>query len=370
MMPNGKGAYPYEALLEMVDQGFIKNIKKDHIKPSSFDLPIGDEIYEVDGIFQVKNHSTVFKTIKDMGYKKVSIKNPLMPFKTYVIPIETQIDLPTNVYGYANPKSTAGRLNLHTRLMADNTAWYDSVKKGFDGKMWILVQPKSFPIILEEGVQLNQLRLFNENTRLKRIDLEILMQSTGILFAPESDFLKAKIRYKDLKVRDDENSLLLGLDLNLPMIGYKAKNNNNPIEYNSIKKYTADDYFETIEKPKTNYFKLLKGEFYILSTLEHVMIPPGFASEMAPMDDRLGDFRAHYAGFFDPGWGYGKSGEIQGRPITLEVCSFEDMFVSHGQPIGRIKIEKLTHLSEKNYDDIASNYSNQDGPKLAKQFKS
>lgn len=366
----GKGALPIQSLLELVENGFI-TADESTIKPSSIDLVLEDNIYEVPGVFQVEPGKNVLDMVKSFGQGVHPFSGGMLQKgKTYLIPISNKIDLPKSIYGYANPKSTSGRLDMHVRLLADKVPWYDFVPKSFGGKLWILVSPKTFSIQLNGKTSLNQLRLFNSDTRLMSEELEQVMQKDGLLFFPQNgELFKSKIRYKDLKVRDDDRSLLLSLDLQSKIVGYRAKENINPIEYNCNEKYLYSDFFEVIEKPKGNFLKLDSKSFYILSSLENVMVPPDLACEMAPMDDRLGDFRSHYAGFIDPGWGYGKAGEEQGRQLTLEVRVFEDMLVKHNQPIARIKFERLIATPDVQYDQIASNYTQQIGPKLAKQFK-
>ncbi len=362
-----KGALASQHIIELIHNGFLK-ISETCVKPSSMDLPLGEEIYCVPGIFQVAPNKTVWEIMQEMNAKKIDPTSVLEPTKTYVVPVDMNIDLPENMYGYANPKSTSGRLDLHTRLLADGVPWYDAIPKKFDGKLWTLIQPKTFSVILNGPTAINQLRLFNGDTRLEKEELECVMQSLGLLFLPVVKDLKKKIRYKDLIVRDDDHSLLLSLDLDSKIIGYRAKKNTTPVEYNCIKKYKSEDYFDILEYKKGEYLYLSQNNFYILSTQEHVAIPPDFACEMAPMDDRLGDFRTHYAGFIDPGWGWGQNGEAGGRQLTLEVRVFEDMCVRHGQPIARIKIERLIEAPPQKYDQIDSNYSQQVGPTLSKQF--
>ncbi len=366
----GRGALPAQEIKSLVENGFI-SADESTIKPSSVDLILTNEIYEVPGVFQVEYGKTVANTAHSFGHSVITISdNVLQKGKTYLIPVANKIDLPETVYGYANPKSTSGRLDLHVRLLVDKIPWYDSVPKGFSGNLWVLVTPKTFSIKLNGPTSLNQLRLFNDNTRLTAEQLEQVMQKDGLLFAPQnSELFKSRIRYKDLKIRDDNRSLLLSLDLQSQVIGYRAKLVTDFIEYNCVGEYDPSKFFEIIEKPKGAFLSLDPSSFYILSSLEHVMVPPELACEMTSMDDRLGDFRTHYAGFIDPGWGYGKDGKEQGRQLTLEVRVFEEMLVKHGQPIARIKFERLSAVPETQYDEIVSNYTQQIGPKLAKQFK-
>lgn len=176
---------------------------------------------------------------------------------------------------------------------------------------------------------------------------------------------------QDLIPQDyDFDSLLLSIGLSGEDIGWVAKQSNSmlPIDISKIGHYLWSDYFEKLEKNPQKILSLDSGRFYILTTSEHVRVPENMACEMRPMDDRLGDYKAHYAGFIDPGWGCSDNG-YSGRPLTLEVRPFEKMIVSDLQPIARIKYEYLTEYSSIQYDQMESNYKIQNGPKLAKQFK-
>ena len=158
------------------------------------------------------------------------------------------------------------------------------------------------------------------------------------------------------------------MDLSADVLGYVGRPTREALDLAKIKHYSASRFFKPLKKVGS-YVYLKKNEFYILSTSESVRVPPELACEMVPMDERSGEFRSHYAGFIDPGWGWGATGEGQGRPLTLEVRPFEDLIVRHHQPIAKIKFEKMAELPDTVYDALPSNYLKQTGPKLAKQFK-
>jgi dCTP deaminase len=174
--------------------------------------------------------------------------------------------------------------------------------------------------------------------------------------------------YEDITVRDNDGSLILTLDLESECLGYEGIVSDAVIDLSKIKHYDHKKFFKPVKK-KGDFVYLKKDAFYILSTHEGVRVPPELSCEMVSMDDRSGEFRSHYAGFIDPGWGWGKTGEGKGRPLTLEVRPFEDIIVRQGQPIGKIKFERMTEVPELVYDATSSNYIVQSGPKLAKHFK-
>jgi dCTP deaminase len=359
-----KGALPSQMILEMIQAGCITDALETNVKPSSLDLSISDEIYKVEGIFQPKKHETVRQVLDIIKKTKHSLDKPLEREQMYIIRLNEKLELPESVYAFCNPKSTSGRIDLHVRLIADGMSRYDSIKAGWKGELWISVVPKTFPVKLYKGVGLNQLRFFNQDTRLTDLELEIAMKRYKLLWRQKGEAYE----YQEIKVRDNDSSIILTLDLENDVLGYVGEVSENVVDLSKMHFYEAKKFFKPIKK-KGDYVYLKKGAFYILSTFEAVKVPPDLACEMVPMDERSGEFRSHYAGFIDPGWGWGTKGEGKGRPLTLEVRPFEDLIVRQGQPIAKIRFEKVTETPLASYDAIGSNYSVQTGPKLAKHFK-
>jgi dCTP deaminase len=359
-----KGAFPDFMIKDLVRKGYIQTAEE-NIKPSSIDLTLGEERYRIPGVMTVP----VGVTIEDFIAKN---EFPLMKHDRIIgvndvalIRLEDMLDLRSDIYAYANPKSTTGRTDLHVRLFADGTPMSDTVAQAYKGGLWVTVKANSFGVVLPQGSHVNQLRFFNADTRLRGVDLEDFMKEhKPIYLREEEEFL----RYSDMRVRPDDHSLMLSLDLypGEEYVGWVAKEGVNiPIDFSAENEsYNGGDFFELIEA-KNGFLLLEKGRFYILSSYEHLSIPSGFASEIAALDPRFGDLRNHYAGFIDPGWGVGNM-----KPITLEVRPFEDMYVHHRQPIARLKIEKMIDIAKVSYDEPGfSNYQIQTGPKLAKYFK-
>lgn len=356
-------------LSELCNAGFITSasglsVLAENIRPSSLDLSISSEIYRVEGIFQPKKHETVRQVLGYIHKAQHPIAEPLERNHMYLIRLNETLALPESVYGLTNPKSTSGRLDVHVRLLADNVSRYDYLPAGFAGELWISIMPKSFPIKIYPGVSLNQLRLFNADTRLSDFELEIAFKKHKLLWRQNGKVYN----YSDIKVRDHDNSIILTLDLEGDVLGYEGRPSKQVIDLAKIAFYSGSKFFHPVRK-KGEYVYLKKGSFYILSTHERVRVPPELACEMVSMDERSGEFRSHYAGFIDPGWGWGKAGEGKGRPLTLEVRPFEDLIVRQGQPIAKIRFEKMTELPTVPYDALNPNYVAQIGPKLAKHFK-
>ena len=363
---NGKGALPEQVLLDLMRAGFITGGIEKNVKPSSLDLSVSSEIYEVEGLFQPKKNETVRDVLSMIKKKKHSLDKPLLRDKVYLARLNESLSLPESVYGFCNPKSTSGRIDVHVRLLSDFTPRYDSINPGAKTELWISIMPKSFSVKLYEGVTLNQLRFFNMDTRLNKLELEIALRRYELLWKREDE---TSYTSQDIQISDkDDNSFILTLDLSGKNLGYEGIKTDKVLDLSKVNFYKYQDFFKPI-KQKGGFAHLKKGSFYILSTHEAVRIPPDLACEMVPVDERSGDFRSHYAGFIDPGWGWGADGEGKGRPFTLEVRPFEDIVVRQGQPIAKIRFEKMSQLPNSTYDTIGSNYVVQTGPRLAKHFK-
>lgn len=363
--PNGRGALPHQTIMKMIRAGFITGATEDNVRPASLDLSISEEIYKVEGIFQPRIGETVRTVLKKIKKEKFSLDKPLMPEQMYIARLNEKLSLPGSVYAYCNPKSTSGRVDMHVRLIADGAPRYDALSPGYKGELWISIVPKTFPLQLFEGISLNQLRFFNADTRLNELESEIAMKQHKLIWSIKN---KKSHTYSELKIKDGDGSIILTLDLQGKILGYEGIRTNEILDLSKIKHYDSKKFFKPVQK-KGEYVYLKKGSFYILSTNEAVRVPPGLACEMVPMDERSGEFRSHYAGFIDPGWGWGKKGEGRGRQLTLEVRPFEDLIVRHGQPIAKIKFERITEIPDMVYDVTSSNYVKQSGPKLAKHFK-
>ncbi|MBP9749970.1 MAG: 2'-deoxycytidine 5'-triphosphate deaminase [Candidatus Pacebacteria bacterium] len=359
------GALPAQTIRDMMRAGFIVGGVEENVAPASLDLTVSDEIYRTDGMFQLHYGETVRELL---GYLKTTPHQTGTPLErdiTYLARLNESVRLPSGVYGYCNPKSSTGRVDVHVRVLADRVPRYDSlVPGGWQGELWIVIHPKSFPVLLAPKQALSQLRLFTSDTRLSELDFQIAQAHHRLLWRRDG----ATIEYSDIQVTDRDGAPILSLEFDGPMVGWVSRRTDDVLDLGRVGARAPEDFFEEV-RPENGYVRLERGKFYILSTDEAVRVPPEFACEMAPMDERSGDFRSHYAGFIDPGWGWGAEGEGVGRPLTLEVRPFEDLVVRHGQPIAKIKFERMTHTPDTLYDTRGSNYTVQRGPRLAKQFR-
>lgn len=368
-----RGALSGPKIHELRDAGMLLGVVSENVRPGSVDLALSDEGYRVDGAFLPRAGESVEEAFKRVGAHKLTGEKKLLERGTcYVFRLREGIaGLPRGVYAYCNPKSSTGRVDTHVRVLADGVSRYDYVPEGYKGPLWLLVAPKAFPIIVSEGLTLSQVRICNADTRFTELDLEVqFSKDRGLLYNTVGN----RFAYKDLKHSDRDGSILLTLGLNaFERPGFEALENGEPIDLSLKGHYDPDRFFRPINlvgNGGARSLHLRADTFYILSSGECVLVPPGLACEMRPMDERSGDLRSHYAGFIDPGWGFGKSNDGKGRPLTLEVRSFDaNIIVVDGQPIAKIRFEHMVEEPPEHYDQMAPTYGGQIGPQLGKHFK-
>ena len=367
METHRQGALPSQKLQELIQAGFIIGADETNVSPASLDLSLSDEAYEISGLLLPRTGEKIRDLLPLIGAKKFSLAQPLSCRKIYLIRLRETLALPSSVYGYCNPKSSTGRLDMHVRVLADGVPRYDSVTpRGFSGELWAAVHPKSFAIQVHESSPLTQLRLFTADTRLSEVDLEVALKTYNLV-GHETD--ERPLAYSELLTHDQDGALILTAMIDEGVCGYECiAEPEQVVDIARVGGYAAKEFFAPVYA-EGGALKLTRDKFYILSGAERVRIPPMLASEMVPMDERSGDFRSHYAGFLDPGWGWGAEGDGRGRPFTLEVRPFEDLVVRRKQPIAKIKFERVSETPDVHYDTKASNYLTQTGPKLGKQFQ-
>ncbi len=363
-MSHRKGTLPDWLIGEAIQSGNIKGAESKNIQPASLDLSLTGDMYRLPGLTQLRIGESAKELVIRVGGEKHGVRSLLEVNVVYLARLKERMSLPENVYGYCNPKSTTGRLDIHVRVVADGIAQYDTLyPEGFNGELWAYIIPHSIPVKLFKGIALAQLRLFTENTRLSEVELELALRNDKLLWHRNGD----PFMYSELRLRDGDGSIILTADLNSEMVGWECVATNESLDL-SLREYRASDFFRPVSLDKKGNLKMKKDRFYILSTEEFVRVPPHMACEMRPMNDRFGDFRAHYAGFIDPGWGWGVEGKGKGRPLTLEVRAHEDMVLGPGQAIAKVRFERMIGLPEVHYDAGSPNYGVQNGPKLAKHF--
>ncbi len=373
------GILPSQRIKDMLNRNQIKtvmNLDHDQVQPASIDLRLGNFAYPVRTSFLPGEGVKVLDKMKqiDAGFDdiKIDLRNGAVLGKgqIYVIPLLEAINLGGEVAAFANPKSSTGRLDILTRLIADEATDFDQVKMGYEGELYVEVAPRSFSVVVKTGARLNQLRFrrtrgegakpITASEWKKLLDEGQIVDSKDHQKSPKSNKTGILPFTVDLKGSGEEGGI----------IGYRAKKHAERIDLER-RDYDPLEFWEPIRFHKTSSVILDPDEFYILMTKEAIAVPPDYAAEMLPYDTRAGEFRVHYAGFFDPGFGWdikkNKAGSSRG---VLEVRSHEVPFLlEHGQTVGWLRYERMAARPDILYgQDLHSNYQGQ-SLKLAKQFK-
>lgn len=365
MKTSGKGALARQTIVEMIDAGCIKGVTDTgNVQPASLDLSLADEAWLINASVLPRTTDTIRDLLGIFDRKRFNFNQPLGVGECLLVRLQETLDLPDEVYAYANPKSSTGRIDLHVRMLSDRFPRYDGACVGYKGDLWMTIIPKSFPVKLEPGLTLNQMRFLNLDTRFDQLTLELVHRQSPLVWNVET---AEPIGWSELSTFDKDGSIILHAGLSTEVVGWVAKDTEEILDL-TRRDYDPEKFFEEVV-PHNGHVTLEQGRFYIISTWEGVRVPPEIASEIAPIDERSGDFRSHYAGFFDPGWGFGETGEGRGDTATLEVRPFETILLRHLQPIARFKFEMMAHVPDVVYASAGSHYGGQKGPGLSKYFK-
>jgi len=357
------GILPASHLRGMIHRGRIQAlnpIDDAQIQPASLDLRLGSVAWRIRASFLPGPEATVKQRVEQLALHQIDLSKGAV-FEAgcvYLVPLQETVSLGYRESGTANPKSSTGRLDVFTRLITDRAREFDRVEPSYEGPLYAEVSPRSFSILVREGSRLNQLRLRRGSPPFSDTELRRLQQEQGIV-AGEADISDGIALTVDLKGTGKKHEL----------IGYRAKRHAGLIDVDKPGTHDVGDFWEPIHSRSDATMVLDPNEFYILASREAVSIPPEYAAEMVPYNPLVGEFRVHYAGFFDPGFGYSGAGGAGSRAV-LEVRSHEVPFIlQHGQTIGRLVFERLTEPPERVYGQgIASNYQGQ-GLKLSKHFR-
>ncbi len=370
------GIFPSQKIRELISNGRIfsdSKIEESQIQPSSIDLRLGPFAYRVRASFLPGSNSTVSKNVESLMMTKIDLRQPAAFEKgcVYIVPLLEQLSLPAEVWAKANPKSTTGRLDIFTRLICDYGTEFERVPLGYRGKLYAEVVPRTFTVIASEGIKLNQLRFVKGDAPSTDKELKKLDDKEKLVYSSSTNEHRAETY--ELAEPLIDNGLKFSINLrgnkDNTVIGYRAKKNAPAVDLHKVNFYDLEDFWDVIVAPKSNNIILSPDDFHILISKEKVRIPPAYAAEMVAYDPSIGEFRIHYAGFFDPGFGYG-SNDIKGTSAVLEVRSHEVPFlVEDGQVVGRLIYERLLAPSDKVYGvGIGSSYQSQ-GLALSKHFK-
>jgi dCTP deaminase len=366
------GILPDHMIAAMTRAGAILpayELAPDQIQPASLDLRLGEVAYRVRASFLPGPRTTVAQRIEELKLHEIALTDGavLETGCVYIVPLLESLALPEAIGASANPKSSTGRLDVFTRVIADMTRGFDRIRAGYHGPLYAEISPRTFPVLVREGSRLSQVRFRHGNALL---DPDTLRD------------LHARERLVDDDDVDVGEGVSVSVDLSgfaVPqahpqsgesaIVGYRAKRHTGLIDVERRAGYDVADFWEPIRARKDKSLILDPDEFYILASKEAVQVPPDYAAEMAPFDPLVGEFRVHYAGFFDPGFGYAGAGG-RGARAVLEVRSREVPFIlEHGQTVGRLVYEQMLDRPNVLYGaGIGSNYQAQ-GLKLSKHFR-
>ncbi|MBO9401948.1 MULTISPECIES: 2'-deoxycytidine 5'-triphosphate deaminase [unclassified Shimia] len=354
------GVLPSQTIETMLTNGEIRvsePVVEGQVQPASLDLRLGNVAYRVRASFLAGQGRTVAERLSEFEMHRIDLSDGAVLEKgcVYVVPLMEALNLPEDVQAVANAKSSTGRLDLLTRTITDGGTEFDRIAAGYNGPLYAEICPRSFSVLVRPGMRLNQIRFRAGQSLLSDADLRVLHERSPLVDgeAVIDDGLGFSV---DLKPADGT------------LVGYRAKPHTGVIDLENIGHYDPSEYWEELHSSDGKII-LDPGAFYILVSREAVHIPPAYAAEMAPFLAMVGEFRVHYAGFFDPGFGHAEAGGTGSRGV-LEVRCHEAPFVlEHGQVVGRLVYERMADVPEQLYGaGIASNYQGQ-GLKLSKHFK-
>ena len=360
------GILPSQDLRRCIDEGVIaadEPVGEDQVQPASLDLRLGARGYRIRTSFLPGQHRRVAERIEAFATHPIDLTHDTILEKNcvYIVELQEQVCLPAGLEGTANPKSSIGRLDVFTRLIADNAVEFDRVPSGYDGPLYAEIAPLAFSIVVRKGSRLNQLRLLRGSPSLSEAAFRELfaeLHDPTYMPPPEEAYRGGFPISVELKGEAAPG-----------IIGYKARKHAPLIDVDRRGHYDPLDYWEPIPPVKGDGIILDPDDFYILASKESVPVPPEYAAEMVAYDTLMGEFRVHYAGFFDPGFGYAPHGH-GGTRAVLEVRSHEVPFlIEDGQIVGRLMYEKLAAVPDKLYGaNIGSSYQRQ-GLALSRHFR-
>ena len=363
------GILPSHVLKRLFDQGreiiASEPFAPGQIQPASIDLRLGPVAYRVRASFLPGPAATVEERLKSVFMHEVDLTNGavLEAGSVYIVPLLERAEFSARISGGANPKSSTGRIDVFTRLITDYAPSFDRVEPGYRGPLYAEICPQTFPVLVRKGSRLNQLRIRHGSPQSSDTALRRLHEQVPLV-AGDPNIDNGLALSIDLKGSADAD-----FKTGSRRIGFRAKKHTGLIDVDKVGLLDPADFWEPIQANARGDMVLDPDEFYILVSREQVAIPPDHAAEMVPFNPLVGEFRVHYAGFFDPGFGYAPGQPPSARGV-LEVRSREVPFIlEHGQIIGRLVFERLTDPPPEGYGaGLGSNYQGQ-GLKLSKHFK-
>jgi len=352
------------AISGLFDAGRLKSeaaLDKDQIQPASLDLRLGAKAFRVRASFLPGPSHLVADKLDRLQLHVIDLSEGavLETGCVYIVPLMESLDLPEDLAASANPKSSTGRLDIFTRVITDRAQEFDKIPAGYSGPLYLEISPRTFPIVVRRGSRLSQIRFRKGKALLDENELLALHVSDTLVASETPNVSGGGIALSiDLKGTGPDG-----------LIGYRGKHHTSVVDVDRKNQHDIFDFWEPLFSRGRNELILDPDEFYILVSREAVHVPPLYAAEMTPFDPLVGEFRVHYAGFFDPGFGHAPAGGSGSRAV-LEVRSHEVPFIlEHGQIVGRLVYEHMLEAPEGLYGSgLGSNYQAQ-GLKLSKHFR-
>ena len=377
----GNGILPYQRLKRLIADRVIRAdspIEDRQIQPASLDLRLGAKAYRLLSSFlpersEIRSKLDVLDFYQsDLVMYEMDLSGGAILEKghVYLVPLLESLHLPKSLRAKANPKSTTGRLDVFTRVITDLNAGFDEIRAGYAGPLYLEIVPRSFAIKVKTGHSLNQLRLVHGPATVPDADIRALHKTEPLLYHNMIEERPVPLRElrtdRGLFLRVDLQGTDRGKDT---VVGYRAKKNSHVIDLSKVGYYAALDFWDPIHRHRNDSLLLEPEEFYILASKERIRVPPGYAAEMVAYEAACGELRTHYAGFFDPGFGYGQ-GEVKGTQVVLEVRPHDVPFLIHdGQTFFKVVYDRLLEPPTQVYGTaVGSSYQRQ-GLTLSKHFK-
>lgn len=364
------GVLPSQALRALIEAGEVGGsvpIDEAQIQPASVDLRLGKVAYRIRASFLPGTKATVSDKLEGLTFHEIDLTGGavLEAGCVYLVPLLEHLNLRNTIAAFANPKSSTGRLDVFTRLIADYQESFDCVEEGYRGPLFAEICPRTFSVKVRTGTRLNQIRFRRR----------VSQQADEPPGRVGDKHLRAI--HSDVGLVEGEAAIRDGLNLRISLapvepggiVGYRARRYAGVIDMDNVGGHDVGQYWEAVYLGRDKRLVLDPQEFYILASKESVSVPPEYVAEMAPFDPMIGEYRVHYAGFFDPGFGY-SAGKVPGAKAVLEVRSLDIPFiVEDGQIVGRLVYDRLTEIPETLYGQgIGSHYQAQ-GLKLSKHFR-
>src|SRR6267378_2725943 len=364
------GVFPSQLLREAIRRDWLVagpwRIPEESVQPASVDLRLGEHAWALRCSFLPDSQSTVEQKIEDLAFERIDLRDgaTLERDRPYLIPLIEELRLPEEIRAKTNPKSSTGRLDVFTRVLTDRSHRFDEIAAGYSGKLYLEVVPRTFAIRVKTGLALNQVRLMSGDGRLTDEQLVALHREIPLLYLESVPLPDSALSLGD--------GLFLSLDVSGAgerIVGYRAKKNSLPIDLTRVGALRWQEFWEPVHPEPGGRIVLEPEVFYLLLSAEGVSVPPCYAAEMLAYDPTAGELRTHYAGFFDPGFGYSRARDAHGARAALEVRARDVSFmVEHRQPVCKLAFERTAGEPDVLYgEEVGSSYQHQQ-TMLSKHF--